>query len=324
MAESSGAPANTDTGQTPVPTRSWVAKNSHFLAAVVLLLIVGLTIQAYGWIVKKPVDWPEGVEINDLHRNIGLPTALPDESGPYVAVTEGDPLYSPPGEVEARDGSDVIVKEADLFVLGMRTRYYDDEQRLIDRNANWYGSRFYRDTHASANSPFLYWQLDIYYYTGLRDQVPHVPNACLNAGGATLLDEDWVVFRAPGARAPWNEDLIFQRVFYSQRRNDGTESFGVTYYLLGFNDEPISRKQSVDARRIVRSKMGSWDVFNYYVKIQFAPLGWSGDLGKEEYLDQATQAAQAFVEAFLPTILDQLPTKETVAKLEKAERAKDD
>ena len=322
MTESSGAPANNDTGRTPVRPPSWVAKDAHFLAAVVLLLIVGLTIQAYGWIVKKPVVWPEGVEINDLHRNISLPTALPDESG-YVVLKDDDPYYPPPG-TEGMDGPDLVVKEDDLFVLGMRTRYYDDEQRIIDRNANWYGSRSYRYVKGYAHSPFLRWRLEVYYYTGLRDQVPHVPNACLNAGGATLISEDWVVFRAPGARAPWNEDLIFQRVFFSVRGNDGTESFGVTYYILGFNDEPISRKQSVDARRIVRSKMGSWDVYNYYVKIQFAPLGWSSDLGKEEYLDQATQAAQAFVEAFMPTILDQLPTKETVTELEKAERAKDD
>ena len=296
----------------------------HFALALVILLAVGTTIQAYGWIVKKPIRWPEVVEVNYLHRNTSMPDALPDESGPYVAITEGDPLY---GKVkDYQEGADLIIREDSLGVLGMRT-IHDDEQRLAERRANWYGIRRYRDTRADVYSPFLYWQLEVFYYTGLRDQVPHVPNICLDASGAVIDKQDHVVFHAPNAREPWNQELKFQRVLYSTRQPGGSESQGVTYYLLGFNDEPINRESATRARLDVREKMASWDAYNYFVKIQFSPLRLptSGIIGVQQLdADQANAAAQEFVESFMPKILEQLPTRETIAELERAEEASDD
>ncbi len=299
--------------------RTWLKEpnNIHFVLALAILLAVGGFIQAYGWMVKKPVKWPEGVTV-EMHRNTSFPNALPAELGRYVAVTEDDPLY---GVSKYQDGCDRIIKKEDLSVLGIRT-IYNDQQRLKDHEANWYGLRYYRDTQADPNSPFRYWLLEVYYYTGLRDQVPHVPNTCLNAAGADILKQESIVFRSPNAREPWNGDLRFQRVFYTVREAGGVESFGVTYYLLGFNDEPINHKTANGARWDVRNRMSSMGiVYNYYVKIQFASLGNFAQ-GQFDH-EQSDQAAQKFVESFMPEILTQLPTKEAIEKLEQAEKAAD-
>ncbi|MCK4601504.1 MAG: hypothetical protein KAU28_03505, partial [Phycisphaerae bacterium] len=167
----------------------------------------------------------------------------------------------------------------------------------------------------------------VFYYTGLRDQVPHVPNICLDASGAVIDKQDHVALHAPNAREPWNQELKFQRVLYTAREPGGSESQGVTYYVLGFNDEPINRKDPTLARLDVRKKMASWDAYNYFVKIQFSPLGLPrpGIIGVQQLdADEANAAAQEFVESFMPKILEQLPTRETIEELEQAEEVSDD
>ena len=247
---------------------------------------------------------------------------MPDSFGPYEAISEGDPLYR---RDDNQDGPDRIIREDSLGLLGMRTIYNDDERRA-QRRSNWYGIRLYRDTRESQFSPFRYWQLEIYYYTGLRDQIPHVPNICLNAAGATGIKQDSIVFRAPEAREPWNGDLRYQRVSYATRQQGGGEVPGVTYYILGLNDEPVSTRTANAARLIIRYRLSSRDVYNYFVKIQFSPLG-GGQLalgGRRFELERADQAAQDFVESFLPVIVEFLPTGEFIKELEQAEEAADD
>jgi len=278
--------------------------NIHFVLAFIVLLIVGMFIHAYfAWVVKKPVEWPERVKVNELYRNISLPDSL----GPFVAIGEDDPLYR---ETKDQDGADLIIQEDSLGTLGMRT-IHDDEKRRAQRRSNWYGIRLYRDTSEKDEfNTFRYWQLEIYYYTGLRGQVPHVPNICLYAGGATSIKQDGVVFRAPDAREPWNGDLRFQRVRYTARLEGGGEVPGVTYYLLGFNDEPVNAETSSRARFIVRYRLSSREVYNYFVKIQFSPFG-EGERRRFD-IQQADQAAQKFVKSFLPEIVEYLPTKDDI------------
>lgn len=277
-------------------------------------------------IFKQPVPWPEGVEVNGLHRNIGMADSLPPETGRYLAVQEGDPFYAPPGQLEGRHGADIIVKEDDLYILGIRPVYYNNDERLIERTANWYSSRFYKDTASTnARGPFSYWQLEAHYYTGRRDMVSHdVPANCLAEGGASVLGEDSVIFHAPSARERWNGDLVFQRVTYARQAPDGEEVYGVVYYLFGFNDKPIDEKLPSRASLDVHRQMSSQDVFHYYVKVQFSPLMPPTGLSRQEYIDQADQAAQEFVASFMPTLLAQFPLLETLTELEEAEQAEDD
>ena len=278
---------------------------------------------ANGWIVRKPIPWPEGVVVNNLHRNVSMPDPLPNESGPYVAVAEGDPFYAKVEDVQ--NGADGIIAEDTLKSLGMRT-IEDDEGRLAERTANWYGIRTYRDTRKDVRGPFSCWRLEVFYYTGLRDQVPHVPDLCLNTAGATIDKTDSVVLYVPEAREPWNE-LRFQRVLYTARGPSGGELQGVAFHVLGFNDEPINRESATDARYDVRKAMASRDAHNYFVKIQFSPLRLPtyGLMDDQQFdPDEANQAAQEFVASFMPKILEQLPTKKTIEELEQAEKAGDD
>jgi len=290
--------------------------NIHFGLAFAVLVITGTFVHAYGWIIKKPIPWPEGVKVNDLHRNVSLPDAF----GPYIAIPEDDPYYR---QSENRAGPDLIINEDNLKTLGMRT-IDDDQERIAQRNSNWYGIRMYRDTQKDQYSPFLYWQLEVYYYTGLRDQVPHVPNTCLIAGGADILKESSVELQAPDAREPWNRSLAVQQVFYTAE-SGGMRIPYVTYYFLGFNDEPIIEKSPHWARLKVRNRMSSREVYNYFVKIQFSPLRGPAtpSVVSEFKLDEADQAAQEFIADLLPAIIEQFPTRESIQKLEQAEQAKD-
>jgi len=232
---------------------SFLRGNPHFLLSVVLLACTWMAIAAIGWIEKLPVRWPEGVEVNEDWRMVaGLATKF----GPF--------------EREEKDGERII--QENIFAdLGLGTSL--DKQRRPNRCSNWYVSRIYRDTRIKdpRANPYTYWRLDVYYYTGLRDTVPHVPEICLQAGGVRVISSSTVALKVSALDYPWYAPA-FRRTLY-ENYNDKALAWikGVEYYIFSVNGVPFSDRNKV------RWKLSSPLVtYCYFAKIQFSPIGGGG------------------------------------------------
>lgn len=269
---------------------SGLGRDRHFIIATVILLGAAAAIAMLGWVVKYPVPWPENVVVDEDFRML----SLPDRFGPYVKAS--------------KDG-EIIFERSIMRSLGLGTSY--DKARYPKRRSNWYVAQRYQDVRATDPAgPYSHWRLEVYYYTGLKDQVPHVPLRCLEAGGAEVLGDEKVTFTAPAAPPPWNKAVAFQRVHWEKTSPGRLAVQGVEYYVFSFNGKQERRWE------IVRLKTGlPLPRYNYFAKIQFSPAGRGTIHGVQE----ADQAAAEFIKHALPCIVQTLPTAADIDRLAKAE-----
>ncbi|MCE5279122.1 MAG: hypothetical protein ABFD92_05130 [Planctomycetaceae bacterium] len=273
----------------------WCSANRHFSVAVAVLALTWVATAAVGWIVKMPVVWPKGVEVDPSFRL----TSLPDTFGSYVKVTE-DGVLSPQGKKDGNPDGELVFSEKDLEALGYGNAL--DEQRYPQRCSGWYVSRIYENKSASPQDPYRYWRLDVCYYTGSRDQVPHVAEICLQAGGASVDTQGKATFDFPHLPQPWQKDVEINRVQYS-----GLRGSGVDYYLFSCNGKPQTD------RLVVRAEMSyPWVRHNYFAKIQFSPLGATANAAESD------AAAAAFLSAAMPEVLKLLPTPQDIDRMDQA------
>jgi len=262
---------------------SWARRNVHFfVAAAVLLATAGASAP---WVEKEPVPWPVGVDVDEGF----FMRSLPDKMGPYVLMKDGD----------------VLVSKEDMASLMIGTS--KDRNRLPERRSNWYAVKRYEDTRLPERSAYRIWQLEAYYYTGVRDKVPHVPERCLAAGGATVGKSESVRFSlsAAGARNPWGSEVEFLRVPFQQKQRARQTINGVTYYTFALNGEPST------SWIWVRTVLGSpWARYCYFAKIQVSPLGVNVGAPAE-----ADARAREFITWCLPEVLKALPTPADVKRL---------
>lgn len=295
-------PASTTSPGTP-PQKSLIGQMGlHFWVAAVILASSWA-----GWdatcrrlhlaMIKEPVPWPTGVVVDTTNfRMVSFPTQL----GPFEQLKTTDASGQSLGEE--------ILKDDILETLKIGTR--EDKNKVQRRSSNWYLSRIYRDTRKGEQDPYSLWRLQLYYYTGAVDKVPHVPERCGVAAGATLignLSHD-VLVSSFTAKDPWNaaKGLNFrravfevpdeQRLFHRQQ---------VEYYLFSLNGRPETDWKTV------RGKLSmSWDTkYCYFAKIQFSPLYSIGDLA------EADRKSSEFASYFMPSIIQTLPMPEDVEKL---------
>lgn len=251
---------------------------------------------------KKAIPWPAGTTVDpNTFRLENLPTEV---DGRFVLVADGELPGVKNGDLP--DG-EIFVNDTEMEILGMGTDW--DRARISERRSNWYIVRLYRDKTKPANHPLLYWRLEVYYYTGALDTVPHVPERCLVVGGATLVDSADTILQVPQAPGPWGEPLAFRRTLYevSDRRSSGVRQF-VQYYLFSLNGKPESSWEKV--------RLGLTSPFLrycYFAKVQFAPLGEVTDVG------EADRAAGDLMNCFLPIVLRNLPTPEDIEALKAIE-----
>ena len=291
---------------------AWCGANRHFLAVALILAV-----STGGWYfaidylgitpLKKPVPWPEDVEVDHkTFQNV----SLPKRCGPFVRAEDGELYFTrddkpildeePDGEIRLKD--DVLGP----LKIGMGL----DRQRVEDRRSNWYVCRMYIDTRKKRGERYRIWRLNVYYYTGVRDQIPHVGEACLVAGGGEITDSSEKTFTVPLCRrSPWDKPIAFRRTRWkaldreSQRWHDY-----VQYYVFSMNDEPINNRTTVRFKL-----MWPWVKHSYYAKIEFSPHNPITDI------DEADVAAEEFVKEFLPGVIDALPTRETIDGLDAAD-----
>lgn len=279
----------------------------HFIIAVVLLATTALgfetVIRTLKLVTQKsPVPWPAGVTVDvDTFRWENLPTEV---GGRYFLVEDG--VLSP--QKDGKPDGEVILEDDMLDAVGIGTSR--DKRLIRTRESSWYLIRVYEDRTVPEGAPYKYWQLAVYYYTGgLEGTVPHVPERCMQAAGATPLGNASVYFNAPKAQAPWDKEVPFVQARFAQRQAGQYEVREIVdYYTFSLNGEPESSWEKV------RLKLTSpWEHYTYFAKIQFDPLGGIADL------KEADKAAEEFMESFLPLITKALPMPSDVEALNKAQ-----
>lgn len=270
----------------------------HTIIACVLLVMLGL----FWWVgakvfrlalIKQPVRWTDVAKVDEGFRL----TSLPERLGNFEMVREDGVFRNETGQVvlDGKPDGDNVYDAFTLESLGIGSAF--DKTRYASRCSNWYVSRVYRDTREPEGSSYRYWQMDITYYTGALEQVPHVPERCLLAAGATLTGDHDVVMQA-GASLPngWGKPFTVRRTGYEQVASSGQTRAGAQYFMFSLNGEPESSWVTV------RRTLGfPWVTHSYFAKIQFAPWGVISDVA------DADRHAQQFLVDAMPGVLGQLP-----------------
>jgi len=310
----------------PEGARRFIARtlcDANFLVAAAILLLA-----AGGWNVvvramhlateKSPVPWPAAVDVNDKF----IMTAMPDRIGPYEFVSaDGEIDYSGEKQEFIKDGRPDGEGDYDLpgdlmESLGVGT--YTDQTNLPLRRSNWLTIRIYRDNRKPLGHPLRYWKLEVYYYTGGVDLVPHTPERCLVAGGAQYLGTTVMPVTVDGVDEPWGTTpLAVHRALFlwTDKRTMSANKFA-QYYIFSLNGMPENNPY------VVRLKLASPFVRHaYFAKVQFAPA-WivqRTDRGLTRIVPdpaEADPAAKDFMKHFMPHVLKILPTSQDVAKLD--------
>ncbi len=278
-------------------------RERHFLAAIAILAVATIgwdwTIGTLRWATRKEaVPWPAGVTVDGQCRV----TSFPKRLGPYELVGDGVFEDSPDG----RPDGDVVLTADVLESLKINTAL--DQRRLGERRSNWYLTRIYRDTRVEASySPFRYWRLEVHYYTGGLDKVPHVPDRCLVAGGATLVPSAYgqTAVVIPGGPRPWDR-LTFNRVGYEVSHRMGLQiSRYAQYYVFSLNGRPEGSWKRV---RLELTK--PWVRHCYFAKVQVAPTGEITDF------DRADEAVEDFLATVMPAVAAMFPTPADIRTLD--------
>ena len=278
----------------------------HFFVAVAVLFVA-----AAGWelavrglklaLAKMPMPWPKGVIVDEEDFYL---KSLPSRLGHYVLVGDGEMS----GKRDGHPDGIILLREENRGTLGVGGKL--DEDHVHQRRSNWYCMRVYRDERTVGNKVRL-WRLDVTYYTGGVDPVPHIPEVCVKAGGATLLSSEKVNFYVPVAPRPWDEPVQFVRTQYETWDDEKQATVRyVQYYVFNLNGRPENSREKV--RGILANPFGY--KHSFFAKIQFAPWGAVGDPKETD------RKAEDFVRNFLPSVLQQLPTREDVERMDATEK----
>ena len=261
----------------------------HFGVAtgVMAAAVVGLNVLLHGkFLAKRAVPPPARVEVSE-HRLTSFPSRL----GPYELAPEGE-TEAPSDRDHERDGI-MVPDEHLLETLG-----------TYKHDLNWYYMAVYRGRARPLKGAKVYMHLDLTYYTGLLEAVPHVPERCLVAGGKTIVRgrSKPIRLRLPELPAPWNEIDVYRTV-YTDRQG---RRFGAQYHVFSMNGLPAWEWETV------RWEMGKLTrKYCYFAKIQLAPRGAA--IGT---LEASDAVCRDFLAHALPAILEFLPTAADVRKLE--------
>jgi len=272
-------------------------------AAILAISAVSWTAtkNAMKWVFhKQAVPWPPSVRVNEEEFRL---TSLPEAFGPYVRAADGELEDHEDG----RPDGEVIITGDVLAALKIGTSL--DKGRVSERESNWYVSRIYIDTRKRPGQPYRLWRLDVTYYTGGLDKVPHVPERCLAAAGAKGIKSKQVTLHVPGAPKPWDSKLKWQQTRYTAQTPGTFEATArADYYIFSLNGHPQ------DSWEMVRLELNyPWIRHCYFAKIQFTPLNGISDSA------EAHREVEKFAAYFLPEVLRMLPMPSDVERLNEPE-----
>lgn len=286
----------------PRPARAlW--KDPHFLIAT---LILAATAGGWGYAAaimnvvfqKDPVPWPAAAEVDGDHRLLSLAKTFGPKDR-YKRI-EADGAFPGRKKDGVPDG-EMIFKEDTLEALGVATSW--DRTRYASRRSNWYVSRTYVDDGKGARHRL--WGLDVTYYTGGLDKVPHVAERCIVASGGSVKGSKAILFDLPRGPAGWTGKIAFQQIDY-YRKKEGQDQRFLQYYIFALNGKPVA-----DWKVIRWRLQDPFERYAYFAKVQFGPLE------PVRSVSATRRAAERFIREALPEILKALPTPEDVENLSK-------
>ncbi len=277
------------------------AGRTHFIVAAAILAISAGGFHTAVWglgvvLVKEPVPWPKDVAV-DQYRLTSFPFELGrgEDEGRYQLIGL---------DKIKRDENGNPVKGAVPEGVHVQREETIGEMDISNHPLNWYYTAVYRDT----KSPQVF-VLQLTYYTGLLDAVPHVPTACIDAAGDQILSarSRVVSMTIPEAASPWRTFGV-NRVAYARGGDSGRGREMAEYYVFSMNGEPTAD------RYYVRGKLTlPWVKYCYYAKIQVAPKL------PETSLEKMDEACQDFLRCAMPEILRFLPSAEVVRRLHESD-----
>ncbi|WP_200761290.1 exosortase/archaeosortase family protein [Poriferisphaera corsica] len=181
-----------------------------------------------------------------------------------------------------------------------------------------YVSRTYEDTDRPVDDPLRYIRFHSAYYTGTVDTVPHVPERCYVAGGATSLNQGTSTISVGGTeyfeddetenghiaystlmrgdvRIPKIKDIpVSYMSFQPPSQQQGKEIKATVMYFFIANGKFLATPDAVRLKGTETS-----DEYSYYSKVEVSIQ--TGDL------DEAKNIAQSFLSAYLPEVMACLP-----------------
>lgn len=251
-------------------------QNWAFVLAVVLLALTMVGIRMENWVEKEAVPWSQTVKVDHDYRMLSMPETV----GSLVAIRYNDP-------------NEALTEEL-VKALGMGVGR--DPERLSQRKSNWYAIQRYVDKRNQQ-----VWQMELFYYTGIDDKVPHVPERCLAAAGAKVLGSDSLEWNLGASAAPWPEKVPIRRTRYLTQASSGER---VSYYTFSLNGKPEN-----DWRMIRAYLAKPWVRYCYFAKIQIYPVGIITSTAAVD------AAAQDVLRQCLPELLKLLPSAADVEAL---------
>ena len=278
------AAESTQTSSAGTSPGGWV----HFGVAAGVLLVAALAWFAYlpGLLSKRPVLPPEHAQFQE-HRLYNFPETL----GPYVLDPESESSEPEDGTKDGIHGMD----EDTLQNLG-----------TLKHDYNWYYMATYRDTRTRSASRRV--RLEVTYYTGLVDAVPHVPERCIVAGGGEILRSECgpISVVAAGLSPPWDKIEVYRTAYQWLDKRTGRTGEAAQYHFFGMNGLPAWRWEWVRWETGKLTKK-----YCYFAKVQLSP-----DVRDVASLDASDKCCRDFLTYALPAILKFLPAAADVEKLE--------
>jgi len=248
-------------------------------------------------LVKSPVPPPARVRTREQRL-----VSFPETIGHYRLAGDGDLEYDKRTKKPVKDGKPDGILELRHEQL--------DEMDITKHPLNWYYSGLFVDT---TPGPLRVFQINITYYTGTLDAIPHVPEICLRAGGGKVLSEDCgdVSVALPGMKPPWDRFEIRRTAYGRYGKDDmplldsrGDPVKSAEYYVFSMNGKPTC------SRTEMRLKL-AWplDKYCYYAKVQVAPPRVEATLAEQD------AACREFLREVMPVVLEYLPSAGDVEAL---------
>lgn len=253
--------------------------SGHFLVASGILLVaaVGWNTARSRWqlyMAKRPVPPPPGTLVVNYQLK-----SFPKNLGPYTLIEE----------------SAKPLKEDVLETLG-----------TAGNPNNWYYMAVYEDKAAREQI-----RLDITYYTGLLDAVPHVGERCIVAGGGTIRPDlcgKRVLALTQGSQE-WRQLPMYRTAYEITQGMDTAQMF--QYHVFSMNGVPTESWETV---RLNLTK--PWVKYCFFAKVQAAPV--ASNLTPEA----SDEITRRFMDRAMPAVLLFLPTRQDIEDMKKADAAK--
>jgi len=211
-----------------------------------------------------------------------------------AVVTIKDKSNAAVGEIElAPEVFEVEIKPEILDSLG------------TDQYLQWI---LYDHSNPDPNDPARYLSLFVTYYTGARDQIPHVPEECYIGGGGYHIIDEWFVDVPLPALGP--DETVRVKVLEFDRARFIAHGSRIVMYLFHTNG------RFCPDRMCTRMALGNpSDRHAYFSKVELT-FGTSQVLPTRA---QAVAAGKRFMQVVLPVLVsDHWPDWEAVKRTERS------